>query len=358
MSSEYAAGVGGWAPTQGGDPILEKVRALWASSMDESYPAELRESYRLRAEALAFQHRIDLIQEGNKTAAGLDPEWRHFVIASIDSEYVDTYRLIAYTLGNHCGLRMMFDRSEGKLRVEAAGYPGDLGYFDILLTSCLMAFGGKLEPAWDTGLSLDENIYRLRAAGWERGRIARKAWPEQYVGLYPGHVNKTLNKRVTAIYEREAKKRSESTDGISGRGVQAGTYRTSYAEAFGDELWSRLYRMRVARGAKEKGLVMANAKERIDEAFYTRYPGLRPAPLKPGGGISEYKAPNADCERCKKAKSGYCREHGYLRPRKLAERPLSAAGYAQGQRAAQSIDLGTVQEARVGADSGRREVEG
>lgn len=358
MSTHYE-GVGSWAASgQHSDPTLERVRALWASSTDESYPEELRESYRTRAEALMFKHRITLATLGEQGESLLgEPEWRVLDLYAVGSEYWDAYETIVYTLLQHCELRGTTDRSEGRVRLEVVGFPADLGYFELLLTSCLLAFGSRLEPQWDTSISFDENVYRLRAAGWERGRIARKAWPAEFADLSLGFVNKTLNKRVSAIYEREAAKRDESTAGVSGRGANVGTYRKSYAEAFVSELWRRLSRMRIARGQESAAIILKSVKEKVDEAYYIKYPSRRPRPAS-AGTAGVWRAPNADCARCKKAKGGFCREHSYLRMKKRAERPWSEAGYARGEAAARTVDLGRAGSGRVGADSGYREVEG
>lgn len=341
MSGEsYAEGVGTWQATSKGDATLERVRALLASASDESYPEDLRESYRLRAEALMFKHRIDLASATGETSIiGTDPVWRTFDLTHVSSEFKDDYLGLAMTILHHCELRGRLDYADGrqKLVMHVVGYPADLGYFDLLLTSALLAFGGRLEPKWDTSVSMDENIYRLRAAGLERGKIARRAWPEKFENQPRNFVDKRLNKRVTAIFEREAAKRDEQTEGLVGRGVNVATYRRSYAEAFVNELWSRLSRMRLSRGQDSAALVLKSVKERVDEAFYTRYPKSRPkVPVFQANGGSP--KPPEPCPKCKAAKSGHCREHPKGSAHK--ERPWSAAGYARGEAAAQTVELG------------------
>ena len=72
--------------------------------------------------------------------------------------------------------------------------------------------------------------------------------------------------------------------------------------------------------------------------FFAEYPHLRPSE----SGRAEYVAPNKDCTKCKSAKSGYCREHQYLKPSTGRGRPM-AYNYeaaSMGRDAARTVDLG------------------
>lgn len=347
MTNAESQGVGNFYAKGATDPTLDKVRALWASSEDESYPEEVRAQYRTKAEALMFLHRITLA-EARQAGHNLDvPQWRTLFVCMADSSYQGSYKAFVSSLVRHCGTRGVFELTEdaaGKLvwNLEVVGYTNDLNYLELLFTSCVMAFSGKLEPKWDPSLALEENVYRMRSAGMERGRIARMAWPETYKKFPAGHVHKALNIRVTAIFKEMCDKYGDDPSVLLGRGNSVAVFRKSYAEAFVEELWSRLYRMRMARGAEDKAVVLKVDADSVDEAFYQRYPRLRPVPAGTPGAV--WKDPREDCERCKIAKSGYCRAHNWLKPStaKPKEQPYSQAGAQRGAVAARSIDLGAV----------------
>lgn len=347
MTNTESQGVGNFAAKGATDPMLDKVRALWASSQDESYPEAVREQYRTKAEALMFTHRITLA-EARQAGHNADvPQWRTLHVCVADNEFAQSYKAIASALVRHCGTRGVFNLIEDDNRkmvwsLHVVGYSNDLGYLELLFTTCIMAFGGKLEPKWDPSLAIEENVYRMRSAGMERGRIARLAWPEMYVGTPAAYINKSLNIKVTTLFKEMARRHEDDPKVLLGRGNNVATFRKSYAEAFCDELWSRLHRMRMARGAEDKALVLKHDSDAVDEALYQQYPRLRPAPA--GAPNTVWNDPTKDCERCKLAKSGYCREHNWLKPSTAVAkaRPYSQAGAARGAVAARSIDLGAV----------------
>jgi hypothetical protein len=347
-----------------GDATLNKVRALLASAEDAAFPPEVQEQYRNRAEALMFQYKISMLDlQGTPQAVTFEPQWRNLFVCDITNEFRMEYLAIFSAVMSHCSVRggwssqYSTELNQGRgYYMNVVGFVPDLQYMELLLTNALLTFGAKLEPKKNPGLSMEENVYAMRAAGMERGRIARIMWPEKFVGQPSGHVDKGANKRVTAIFTRESEKRGESTEGLLGQGVSMRNYRHSYAEGFVDELWSRLLRMKQVRGGEAHAVQLANVQQRVDEALYQRYPNMRPSKVPSGN----HKAPNEDCPRCQQAKSGYCREHMYLKPSaaKAKDVPYSQAGIKRGRDAARSVDLGGTNAGAHAVGSTRREVEG
>lgn len=201
--------------------------------------------------------------------------------------------------------------------------------------------------------------------------------------------------KARRLFKAEALARDEDPSELLGQGNNMNVYRESYANGFYHELIHRLNDMARSRGAESTGIELGGRKEKIDQAFYKEYPqyappkaaigwvpsedeedeeaedgekvyrcpwsecggeveaGQDPCPhcdlpidwaqhLAKDHGRSEYRDPRADCEKCQKAKSGYCRDHSYLRPSYAAprERAWSPAGDRAGRAAARSIDLG------------------
>jgi hypothetical protein len=268
------------------------------------------------------------------------------------AHYVDMIRSIA----EHVGVRLHniyagFDTGNRTLRTTMVGFEGDLDYAELLWTSAHLMFATKIDVRWDPSLSVDENIYRMRAAGHKRKDIAEAAgWDG----------NKASDRsKVQRIYTREVAKRGEVM-AAAGLGFNSNHYRESYAQAFVNTLRWRLRKARNATDSNGGALVLGNRDKAIEDAFYDLFPQMRPSTA-----VAEpYVAPNAHCERCKRAASGFCREHNWLKPRTWTKadearhqartRSGSArAGRALGQDAAEGVVI-----ARGAKPSGRVERSG
>ena len=355
-NSEYLPGGSKYAAKQDHtDPTLNKVRALLASADDPTYPPEVQDSYRAQAEALMFKYKIDALTVAGKPTSVLgEPQWRMFRLCERGNPYLLNYQSIASSIYSHCDVKGVFTSEGGYHTIHIVGMVPDLQYFELLFTSCLLAFASKMQPKYSSEHALEENIYLMRSAGMERNRIAKLCWPSEYAGKPLDHVNKTLTRKVSRIFVEEATKRGDDPSVLLGRGNDMKAFRASYAEGFCDTIWSRLLRMRATRAVGTHSVMLKNAADKVTEAFYDRYPGQRPTAT-----TEEWVEPNADCPRCKQAKSGYCREHAYLKPStaKPKPRPYSVAGAERGARAAESVDLGASGNG-ISAHGNSRAVEG
>jgi hypothetical protein len=207
---------------------------------------------------------------------------------------------------------------------EGVGFEADVQYAEMLYTAARMAFSERLEPKVDPNLSDQENVYRLRSAGIERVRISDIMW---------GNRDKVSLSRVGRLYRAECASRNEEP-ALSGRGVTGAAYRESYADSFVFELERRL---RAARSGGN-GLALGNREQVLNEAFYARFPDMRPKAAVEGGG-EEYKT----CEKCDKSKRGNCNDHPRGPAGPKGRDPYSAAamrGRASGAAAARTVDLG------------------
>lgn len=340
------------------DSILKKVQALLANADDPANPPEAQETYRAKAEALMFQYRISETQAasaavGTAASGGLRPVWRTVFICRVGGEFQQTYRYMAAQALNHVDAKAVTDIESNPdddnrnwWVAKAVGYESDLRYAEVLYTSMHLGFAGKMEPKVNPALSDQENAYILRSAGLEGRRIAKLLW---------GDDSKPNRAKARKLFARHAEQLGEDPSVLLGRGNSVAVYRESYAEGFETEMWSRLNRMRISRGDSGE-LVLKSRKDAVLEAFYERYPRLRPRPTAPA---SRSIGGRDTCEKCRKAKSGYCRDHQYLRPRAVSYRPrsYSSAGYSRGKTAARSVDLGSTGRGRVSGGS-QRSLEG
>jgi hypothetical protein len=322
------------------DDMLRKVQALLARAEHPNTPVAEAEASRAKAEVLMFKYRIDetLTVQGS-TVPGFIPEWRMFPLCDYYSEFQDIYRSMAATVVHHVGCQAVYravtvDNGDGTTRyewqAEVVGYASDLRIVEVLYTACRLAFATKLEPKYDGTKTDQENAYAMRSAGMEGWRIAEAIY---------GRKDKALRPKVRAMFKAEALRLGEDPTVLLGKGNSVKLFRESFAKGFELEIWRRLNAMRTARGAEETGLVLASREEAIKEAFYDRYPQYRPVKVA-GTGTVGYVSPTESCAKCQKAKSGYCREHSYLRPSTRQAPKENYAAYDRGKQAARTADLG------------------
>jgi hypothetical protein len=286
-----------------------KIRGLLANadSLEAAGNDEAAASFRTKAEEWMRRYKI-----AEEDALAEDPTAAEPTVLRIDINLPHTdisHRFISIvdTLARHTEVRYdvaVMSRGYGAYRVTVVGYEGDLRYFEFLWTSAYLMFTTKIDPHWSADLPEADNIFALRQAGYKRAEIADKAW-----GAGAGTVAANRSK-VQAIYRRVAAARGVDPS-ASGLGFNAKDYRQAYVNGFLMRLESRLMAARDAVNAKNGVMVLAGRAERVAEAFYTLFPRQRPSTAV----ATPYVAPNADCERCKRAKSGYCTDHRWLKPR-------------------------------------------
>lgn len=324
---------------------LRKVRNLIAQAdHPNTGPAEA-DAFRAKAEALMFKYRIDeaMLSVEEKAQMGINVRWLEMDVCDGYSEFRQSYYELIRYLIQHMEVRADFIRTVGRktgdilstgerydgpneyvATVKIVGFESDLVFIESMYAAARLAFSSKLEPKYDASLSEAENCYRMRAAGMEGVRIAKAVW---------GDGKKSNCVKARKLAKQHAIAIGDNADEISGHGRKL--FRESYAQGFVKEYASRLFRMRMERGSVEQGLVLANRKEQIDEAFYERYPDRRPQPV-PQIGEADTKA----CAKCAAAKSGYCRDHSWMRPRKARVRYADDAGWNRGASAARTVDMG------------------
>lgn len=318
------------------DKRIKKIEALLAKADGTDFPEEAA-VFRAKAEALMIQWRIEesMLAAAGSVDQGFAPEWVEWNVCDTTNEFRDAYRRIASWVVRHIGAEAVFKYEfvtdeDGNNRhmivADVVGYNSDLRYGHLLLTSAILAFGQLMEPRYNADESDQVNAYRMRKAGMEGRRIAMAIWKSDAKALRP---------KARKLYEAEAKLRGENPAELLGQGNSVKTYRESYAEGFTNELWSRLNRMKIEAGEHSQAIVLAGRSEAVKEAFYTKYPQYRPA--KVAGKLGN---PAETCSKCAKAKSGFCREHSYLRPRVGKERSFNYRAYTRGQDAASTVDLG------------------
>jgi hypothetical protein len=311
-----------------------KVRGLLAKADSAEAMGNLEEMQSYRAAAFRIMRDYQIAEE---EALAVDPTSAVPISVVMDFR-VNGDSTMSYYLAEalrricrHTGTRIYIAVYNGAYRATIVGYEGDVRYTEFLWTSAYLMFSTKITPSWDSNRPEAENIFLMRNAGMERRVIADAAW-----GRGAGDEPKNRSK-VQRVYISEAKARGEEVR-AAGLGFDTKTYREAYAESFVTHLTRMMRQARDAADSVGGALTLHGREDRVTEAFYELFPGMRPsdAPAVP------YVDPRTDCARCQAAASGYCREHGYLKPR---------AWSAADQRRADARMYGA--SAQAGRQSGR-----
>lgn len=323
--------------------IMDRVAKMLAKaeSVQETFPAEAA-AFRAKAEQFMREYRIaeeDLIATDQTSIV---PEWSKIEFGTPNNNFRQAYVNLAYYVATHAGVRIYpvskWDPDKGHrvVYVDVCGYSGDLRAFEWIFNSARLAFQEALEPTLNPDLSDQVNVYRLRSAGIERNRIAQLLWGS---AMDDG----AAHGKVAKLYKAECAARGESPK-VVGRTVNAQTYREAYSEGFQAQFYRRLREARDAADSTGGALVLHGRKARVDEEFYTRFPHTRPS--------TEVATVAPECSKCKKAKSGKCRDHTYRYTKadqakydRLYSSDAGMAGMASGKTAANSVELGRPERA-------------
>lgn len=324
------------------DDIIRKVEGLIAKAEGTENNHEA-DAFRTKAEAMMLQYRIEESQVGKGGQASVSealPQWEDIVVCSSTSSFRWSYVDLLITVARHMDVRHelanQVDNETGGMNVVAqcVGYESDLRFLRVLWSSIRLAFQDKLEPKVDPSLSMEENAYRLRAAGTEGIKMA-------YL-LFEGDTSKSNRIKARKAARKFAVSIGENPDAFSGQGNSMKLYRESYSQGFKGTIRSRLRTMSNAREpGTHGGIVLASRKDNIDEAYYERFPNRRPKPAIENASVSSWDE-QKECPKCQKAKSGYCREHGWMRPStaRVKTRYANMDALRAGQGAARNVDLG------------------
>lgn len=310
--------------------VMDLIANLMARADHPNTPPEEAATARARAEREMQRYRIDEanLDATEKAKMGIKPTHRLVKVAPLRSEFLRNYSTMLSYVMSHCdaiGISKWETDETGTTWqvVDMFGFESDLGYAELLWNSIRAAFADRLEPAHDPSLSDEDNVYRMRNAGMERGRIGE-------VMGWGGEGTQGPNK-VTRVFKKACAARGESPQALSGKGNNMRTFRSSYAEAFADEMWDRMWQLRTARGQVTGALVLKDRIKDVKELMYTVYPQMRPVPL-----TDEERARIA-AQKPKKPR----------KPRKPVERPVNWDAARRGAEAARSVDIGSVGGSRL-----------
>jgi len=261
------------------------------------------------------------------------------------------------------------------------GYEGDVRYFQFLYTTLRLHFLGALQPEIDSALSLDENCYVLHNAGFGWHEIAKMyGWKTHRETEYGDRIEDYLSDReakdlygsFTEIwtspegerwdgetrilmrkwrtpYFRECKKRGEEPI----LNISQEAFRIAAGDGYINRIRERLREVEEGRklsGGSALAIRIEDLEQFMREEMgnCTRCPACGKLSLydwhcdicgNEDGMPGKKPEPIAECPKCKKAKSGACRDHSFSAGR-IRYLKHSEAGYQAGRSRANSADLG------------------
>lgn len=321
------------------------IGSLLAHAEDPANTPAAQDAYRTKAEKLMREYRI-----AQEETLATDPGSAAPIVKRIELYRgwsvlsIRFYPGILLTIADHteCSAHVhsVWEKDGTRVLVaDVAGYEGDIRYLEFLWTAAHLMFATRVDPRWNETLTEAENVFFMRQAGLGRKEIANAAW-----GKNAGEDAKNRSK-IQRIYLAEVAKRGENAT-ATGLGFNSKLYREGYAREFTATLRTRLWRARQAADAAGGAVTLAGREQRVQEALWTAFPNLRPTTTV----AAPYVAPNAGCASCAKAKSGYCREHNWLKPREATQAdrarwdrelysPSARAGRASGRDAAGNVHI-------------------
>jgi hypothetical protein len=193
-------------------------------------------------------------------------------------EFMPVHRGNVSVLARLCSVQLVF-KSWGRMHI--VGYNADLDYFEMLWTSTILAFSGKLFPEWNRGMAPHRQIRLWVEAGYKWDYIWRTALEndqpftrtskgETIEVACPPADNGWMKRQLAKAYAETGEEKPKLSHGVK-------NYRHSYAIGFGEEFRQRIWEMIYAREDAERnaggGAQMVLAKDldavrkRFDELF-------------------------------------------------------------------------------------------
>lgn len=304
--------------------ILRKVRALIDKASNEATPPGEVEACHAQADRLMTRYVLDawMVKSGEDESAKMpelrwiDYEWWR------KSQFRDQLQWMFGEVATHCRCRTVTEKIKNEAtdagygyRCPVVGLPSDLDWFDLLFTSIMIFMIERVDPQPNSGLSVNENMARMREAGlpWGealnrlvRGGIIPSIAEENYGGLGPepvwsDHYRMDGRGREKLFFSKSVYMKA-ITDyrnwcaetGREQSKVSQVTFRRNFANGFAAEVNDRLHRMNrdstEAYDADHKAGSMAVAvrdiSKIVQETVYQLFPDLRPHPT------------GCDCDDC------------------------------------------------------------
>lgn len=273
--------------------IQRKIASLLERAAHPGTDEHERESCLRMADEMMAKHKIERsliswerpIEERRKPTT-LYYEPLHFVDNDMirsrrhysEYEVSGTLTGLRQTIFRFVGARCRFDYRDGKNTLVVVGYEEDIYYGEMLWNMTLSEIVRSMYPTWSKAVSMDENVYKLKSAGY--------SWPQiREIGLENGakdaHGSLTFENagsKLRSAYRRYAKSIGESGEMPKVR--QPEWWRVSFADGFAKNLGQRLAAIKMDRESYFDGKnlpALQKDEQAVKDLFEEHFPP--PPPL-------------------------------------------------------------------------------
>lgn len=370
--------------------ILSKVRGLMNKAADDATPPNEAESARRLADKLMTKYALDswmLAQEGEPDRM---PKIRMFDFDWWSkSQFKEQLYSMFNKMARHCRCQSVPEKwgfTDGGYRMPVAGLESDLDWLDLLFTNVMIAMIDKVDPRARSGLSVDENMARMREAGMPWGEALNRL---ALAGIVPS----LAQEKAQALTDEDGEERTYDDSDVyrmDGRGhnklyfskkvyertitsyrnwcaktgheqskVSQVTFRRNFANGFAAEVNDRLYRMnRESQQAYDAdhetgsmALAVRDISKIVEETIYVMYPDLRPHPSGCDCDIHHY-CHDANCMRPNCVARRDTRPVRVRYGRMPKEEKVDRAAVDAGRTAGRQVDLSNSASDRISGQKG------
>jgi hypothetical protein len=348
--------------------IMDRIRMLLAKANDPASSVSEREQYLDEANRRMAKHAIDqaMLDATRTPAEKRKPTKKNIKLYDESESWGPYFRsvVVAICSTNRCRFAWHHDDS-----ITVVGMQEDVDWVEMLWLNTFLYFTTKINPRWDVGRPIEQNIFDFKHAGykwsdiWDTGFANEGGMPDGGTKFVPNKCG-----YMKTMYHRECKRR-----GVEKVGTQTfDAYRLTFTDHFVWEVKKRLEAMADANKKVEdetsgSTVALFDMSKLIDEEFYLIFPQLHPEAKKKAQELALKRvqdAEKADAEflanmtpaarkeelsrRLKQEKEDAKAFNRYYRNTK---RTYDAAGASAGAQAGREVDLSSRKSA---APSGSR----
>lgn len=280
--------------------VLELVRNLIARAEHVNTPAPEAELCYKQANKLMTKHAIDeaMLEATMSVADRHRPDKIEIPVGYASAgEFFSKMRSLLYQIAETNRCKAVPAERDYSI-VEIYGFAEDTRWTEMLFTTMLMDFLGKVNPKWDRSLPIEQNIYNFKVAGYKWAKIdeismqngnesmqrmkMEKRWTgyniETGIASYEEALAGTgFYNKMHSIYTKYAK--SIGDDQLV-KTTSFDQYREQFTLAFTERMTIRLMEMRGENEEEVKAagaeLALIDRSHLIDEAIWDNHPDMHP----------------------------------------------------------------------------------
>jgi hypothetical protein len=259
--------------------ILERIRLLLNKANDPAVGDAEREAFLAEANRRMANHAIDqaMLDATRTSGEKRKPTSKHIRLFDSEFQWSGYFYGLIGRLAEISRCRVAWHSSWHEITI--VGMQEDVDWAEMLWLQVFLDFSSKISPRWNGELSLAENIFNFKHAGykwkdiWEIGnRKHPGGMPDKGYQFVPNKCG-----YMKTMYHRECKARD-----VSPVGTQTfEAYKMTFTSYFVHRVNARLEEM--AEVSKEEqcktsgsDLALFDVSKLIDEEFYLQFPTLHP----------------------------------------------------------------------------------